>query len=265
MAEANRKKRHRRGRRRKRKGGGLSNLILAVAVVVFCVSGFQLIRIGKGYLDGRSEYEKVRDVALTNPDEQEGFRVDFEELMKINPDTVGWIRFYPEPSQISYPIVQGEDNERYLHETFSANENTLGAIFLNVDNSADYSDKNTIIYGHRMRDGSMFRHLQDYEDESFWKDNPYFYIYTPDGKEITYHIYSYAVVNAVSDTYLTEFGDDESYQEFLDMTMETSEYDTGVEVDAEDTIVTLSTCTSASDENRIVVRGVKEKEVELEE
>lgn len=265
MAEANRKKRHRRGRRRKRKGGVLSNLILAVAIVVFCVSGFQLIRIGKGYLDGRSEYEKVRDVALTNPDEQEGFRVDFEELMKINPDTVGWIRFYPEPSQISYPIVQGEDNERYLHETFSANENTLGAIFLNVDNSADYSDKNTIIYGHRMRDGSMFRHLQDYEDESFWKDNPYFYIYTPDGKEITYHIYSYAVVNAVSDTYLTEFGDDESYQEFLDMTMETSEYDTGVEVDAEDTIVTLSTCTSASDENRIVVRGVREKEVELEE
>ena len=265
MAEANRKKRHHRGRRRKRKGGVLSNLILAVAIVVFCVSGFQLIRIGKGYLDGRSEYEKVRDVALTNPDEQEGFRVDFEELMKINPDTVGWIRFYPEPSQISYPIVQGEDNERYLHETFSANENTLGAIFLNVDNSADYSDKNTIIYGHRMRDGSMFRHLQDYEDESFWKDNPYFYIYTPDGKEITYHIYSYAVVNAVSDTYLTEFGDDESYQEFLDMTMETSEYDTGAEVDAEDTIVTLSTCTSASDENRIVVRGVKEKEVELEE
>ena len=263
MAEANRKKRHRRGRRRKRKGGVLSNLILAVAIVVFCVSGFQLIRIGKGYLDGRSEYEKVRDVALTNPDEQEGFRVDFEELMKINPDTVGWIRFYPEPSQISYPIVQGEDNERYLHETFSANENTLGAIFLNVDNSADYSDKNTIIYGHRMRDGSMFRHLQDYEDESFWKDNPYFYIYTPDGKEIAYHIYSYAVVNAVSDTYLTEFGDDESYQEFLDMTMETSEYDTGVEVDAEDTIVTLSTCTSASDEHRFVVRGVKESEVNL--
>ncbi|MFR3389824.1 MAG: class B sortase [[Clostridium] scindens] len=158
-------KRHHRGRRRKRKGGVLSNLILAVAVVVFCVSGFQLIRIGKGYLDGRSEYEKVRDVALTNPDEQEGFRVDFEELMKINPDTVGWIRFYPEPSQINYPIVQGQDNDKYLHQTFSANENTLGAIFLNVDNKADFSDRNSIIYGHRMKDGSMFRHLQDYEEK----------------------------------------------------------------------------------------------------
>lgn len=265
MAEANRKKRHHRGRRRKRKGGVLSNLILAVAVVVFCVSGFQLIRIGKGYLDGRSEYEKVRDVALTNPDEQEGFRVDFEELMKINPDTVGWIRFYPEPSQISYPIVQGEDNERYLHETFSANENTLGAIFLNVDNKADFSDRNSIIYGHRMKDGSMFRHLQDYEEKSFWEENPYFYIYTPDGKEITYQIYSYAVVDATSDVYLTSFADDGAYQEFLDMTKEASAYDTGVEVDAEDTIVTLSTCTSASDDHRIIVQGVKEKEVVLED
>lgn len=265
MAEANRKKRHHRGRRRKRKGGVLSNLILAVAVVVFCVSGFQLIRIGKGYLDGRSEYEKVRDVALTNPDEQEGFRVDFEELMKINPDTVGWIRFYPEPSQISYPIVQGEDNERYLHETFSANENTLGAIFLNVDNKADFSDRNSIIYGHRMKDGSMFRHLQDYEEKSFWEENPYFYIYTPDGKEITYQIYSYAVVDATSDVYLTSFADDSAYQEFLNMTKGVSAYDTGVEVTAEDTIVTLSTCTSASDDHRIIVQGVKEKEVVLED
>ena len=253
MAEANRKKRHHRGRRRKRKGGVLSNLILAVAVVVFCVSGFQLIRIGKGYLDGRSEYEKVRDVALTNPDEQEGFRVDFEELMKINPDTIGWIRFYPEPSQINYPIVQGQDNDEYLHRTFSANENTLGAIFLNVDNKADFSDRNSILYGHRMKDGSMFRHLQDYEEKSFWEENPYFYIYTPDGREITYQIY------------LTSFADDGAYQEFLDMTKEASAYDTGVEVTTEDTIVTLSTCTSASDDHRIIVQGVKEKEVVLED
>ncbi len=268
MTETNRKRRHHRGRRRKKNAGNagrLSNLILVAAIVVFCVSGFQLIRIGKGYLDGRSEYEKVRNLAVDNPNEQEGFRVDFEELMKINPDTVGWIRFYPEPSQISYPIVQGADNEEYLHKTFSANENTLGAIFLSADNKADISDRNTIIYGHRMRDGSMFRHLQDYEERSFWEENPYFYLYTPDGKEITYHIYSYAVVDAISDTYLTSFADDAAYQEFLDMTVETSAYDTGVEVGIDDTIVTLSTCTSASDENRIVVRGVKEKEVELEE
>lgn len=258
-------RRHHRGRRSRKKAGIISNIILVIAVVVFCVSGFQLLKIGKGYLDGRSEYEKVRDLAVTNPEEKEGFRVDFNALLEVNPDTVGWIRFYPEPSQINYPIVQGQDNDEYLHQTFSANENTLGAIFLNVDNKADFSDRNSIIYGHRMKDGSMFRHLQDYEEKSFWEENPYFYIYTPDGKEITYQIYSYAVVDATSDVYLTSFADDGAYQEFLNMTKGVSAYDTGVEVTAEDTIVTLSTCTSASDDHRIIVQGVKEKEVVLED
>lgn len=109
----------------------------------------------------------------------------------------------------------------------------------------------------------MFRHLQDYEDQSFWESNPYFYIYTPDGREITYHIYSVGQVEDTSDTYLTSFASDEDYQVFLDMTKEISLYDTGVEVTTEDTIVTLSTCTSASDEHRFVVRGVKESEVNL--
>ena len=191
--------------------------------------------------------------------------MDFDELLRINPDTIGWIRFYPEPSIISYPIVQGEDNEEYLHKTFSANENTLGAIFLNVDNNADFSDKNSIIYGHRMKDGSMFRHLQDYEEKSFWQENPYFYIYTLDGRMLTYHIYSVGQVEDTSDTYLTSFASDEDYQAFLDLTKQTALYDTGVEVTTEDTIVTLSTCTSASDNHRFVVRGVKEEERVLED
>ena len=151
-----------------------------------------------------------------------------------------------------------------MKKTFSANENTLGAIFLNVDNQADFSDRNSIIYGHRMKDGSMFRHLQDYEEKSFWEANPYFYIYTPDGREITYHIYSVGVVEDTSDTYLTVFHTDEEYQTFLTMTKEVAAYDTGVEVTTEDTIVTLSTCTSASDNHRFVVRGVKEEEKSVE-
>ena len=211
-------------------------MILVLALIVFAVSAYQLFGIIKGYMDGRNEYEEIRDLAIESSggdDEPEGFR------------------------------VQGEDNEEYLHKTFSANENTLGAIFLNAGNSPDFSDRNSIVYGHRMKDGSMFRHLQDYEDQSFWESNPYFYIYTPDGREITYHIYSVGQVEDTSDTYLTSFASDEDYQAFLDMTKEISLYDTGVEVTTEDTIVTLSTCTSASDEHRFVVRGVKESEVNL--
>lgn len=263
------KKYHRGRKKAKKKGSLVLNLILILALIVFAVSAFQLFQIVKGYMDGRGEYEDIRELAIEEVDDgEEGtpqFRVNFDELLAINPDTIGWIRFSPEPSIISYPIVQGEDNDEYLHKTFSANENTLGAIFLNAGNQPDFSDRNSIIYGHRMKDGSMFRHLQDYEEKSFWEENPYFYIYTPDGREITYQIYSYAVVESTSDIYLTSFADDGAYQEFLDMTKEASAYDTGVEVTTEDTIVTLSTCTSASDDHRIIVQGVKEKEVVLED
>lgn len=266
--EMNRKRANHHGGRRKsrkaRRKNMILNVILVAAIVVFCVSAFKLLQIGKGYKDGQSEYEKVRDVAIKNADDKEKFRVDFDELMKINDDTVGWIRFYKEPSQINYPVVQGEDNDLYLHKTFSANENTLGAIFVDAAASSDFTDKNTIIYGHRMKDGSMFRKLEEYKDKDFWKENPYFYIYTPDGKEITYKIYSVGQVLDTSDTYLTSFAGEEDYQKFLDMTMKEADYDTGVKVTTDDTIVTLSTCTAASDEHRFVVRGVKEKEVELQ-
>lgn len=266
--EMNRKRaNHQRGRRKSRKArrkNMILNVILVAAIVVFCVSAFKLLQIGKGYKDGQSEYEKVRDVAIKSADDKEKFRVDFDELMKINDDTVGWIRFYKEPSQINYPVVQGEDNDLYLHKTFSANENTLGAIFVDAAASSDFTDKNTIIYGHRMKDGSMFRKLEEYKDKDFWKENPYFYIYTPDGREITYKIYSVGQVLDTSDTYLTSFASDEEYQTFLDMTMKEADYDTGVKVTTDDTVVTLSTCTAASDEHRFVVRGVKEKEVELQ-
>ncbi len=267
----NERKKPHRGRRKKKKGMLISNIILVIALIVFCVSGFQLLKIGKGYLDGRSEYDKVRKLAVTedkdksenkdgNKDKGDGFSVDFQKLLKINPDTIAWIRFPQEPSQINYPVVQGKDNSWYLKKTFSANENTLGAIFLNVDNKKDFSDKNSVIYGHRMRDGSMFRHLQDYDTKEFWKSNPYFYIYTVDGRILKYHIYSAGQVVDTSETYQTTFGTDEEYQSFLDMTKSSSLYDTGVEVTPDDTIVTLSTCTSASDNHRFVVRGVKEEE-----
>lgn len=230
------------------------------------MSAFRLFKIGKGYLDGRNEYEKIRNSVTEKKDsedkdhDKDGFEIDFDRLLLINPDTVGWIRFAKEPSEINYPIVQGKDNETYLHKTFSGNENVAGAIFLNADNEADLSDKNSIIYGHRMKDGSMFKHLSDYEKKDFWEKNPYFYIYTADGKKRTYHIYSVGVVEDLSDTYQTQFSSEKEFKEFLNMTIETAAYHTGVKVGEKDYIVTLSTCTAASDEHRFVVRGVLEPE-----
>ena len=264
-------KKYHRGRRRGRssgrrktgrKSGVFSTIIFIIALAVFAFSAFQLFRIFSGYQKGQKVYDEVRDLAIqsSGDEEEPSYWVDFDELLKINPDTVGWIRFSPEPSQIDYPLVQTTDNDLYLSKTFSATDNTVGAIFVNCYNSAGFSDRNTIIYGHRMKDHSMFHDLEKYEDKSFWEENPYFYIYTPDGREITYHIFSAGVVKDTSDTYLTEFVDDASFEQFLDYTKTDCAYDTGVEVDVTDTIVTLSTCTAASDDHRMVVRGVKESE-----
>lgn len=252
-------------RRKKKKASLLSNVIFIVSIVIFCVSAFMLIKYAKGYMEGRGEYKDLRELAIEGDEPEGGFRVDFEELMAVNPDTIGWIRFWPEPSTINYPLVQGRDNSEYLHKTFSENENTMGAIFLGVEHDAGFMDRNSIIYGHRMNDHSMFYQLESYKDKAFWEKNPYFYIYTPDGWELTYHIYSSGIVDEASDTYLFDFATDKEYQKFLDMTKETADYDTGIEVTTGDVIVTLSTCTSADDTTRYVVRGVLEKTVQLEE
>lgn len=250
-------------KRRKKKGGILSGSILVIALAVFCISAFQLIKYGKGYLAGRSEYSGLRQLSLEGEQPGGDFQVNFDDLSEINPDTVGWIRFYPEPSAINYPIVQGKNNQEYLNKTFAQEENTTGAIFMAAENRANLFDKNTIIYGHRMDDHSMFYHLEDYQDQGFYKKYPHFYIYTPDGIEHVYRIYSAGIVDESSDTYMTSFSTSKKFKEFLKMTKETSDYDTGVEVGADSRIVTLSTCTSASDSNRYVVHGVLEDEVKV--
>lgn len=270
MRDEKQRKAHRRGRRKRKKNNVVSNVILIIAVIVFGVSAFQLIKIGKGYLDGRSEYKKINDLAVTNKkadpnDKKDSFKVNFDELINLNKDTVAWLRFYPEPSIISYPVVQGKDNQEYLKKTFTAGENTMGTIFVDVDNKPDFTDKNTLIYGHRMKDGSMFRHLSDYDEKSFWEANPYFYIYTPDGVMMTYQVFAAATVAADAEVYTKAFATDEMFSAYIDKVKSEALYDTGVEVKPDGTIVTLSTCTAASDDHRFVVCGVKVKESKMEE
>ena len=212
-------------------------------------------------------YEEMqKEVVGEREEEKEEYvsPVDFDALQKMNPDIYAWISI--PGTEVNYPILQSStDDSYYLNHTVEGQEGYPGSIYTESCNGKDFTDYNTVIYGHNMKDGSMFRKLEDYKDKAFWEKNPYFYIYTPDGRELTYHIYSVATVEDTSDTYLTTFASTEEYQKFLDMTKADADYDTGVEVGVNDTIVTLSTCTRESDNHRIVVRGVKEKDVVLKE
>ena len=257
MAEENKKKHHR-GR-----SNIVSNIILVIAIVVFAVSAYKLYGIFSEYNKGDKEYQKIQDLVINtekkDDTKEEAFSVDFEKLLEMNSDVVGWIRF-DEPSEINYPVVQGRDNEEYLKRTFEANTNKLGTLFVDVNNPGDFSGRNTFIYGHNMKNGSMFAQLLKYKDDSFYKEHPYFYIYTPDGKVRTYEIFSAGVVKDTSDSYIMDYADDAAFQTYIDYIKQQSAYPTSAEVTTASKIVSLSTCTNVRDDERFLVHGVMIKE-----
>lgn len=251
------KKQKRIKRRRKIDGFRvMTGTILIAAVCVFVFSLYQLVMMLVPYYSGGKEYDHVKDIAVTADSDGKGFSVDFDTLLAENPDTIAWIRF-DEPEIISYPVVKSADNEEYLTKTFTANDNKLGAIFADMRNSSDFTDRNTFIYGHHLNvGGEMFSQLLEYEDESFCKEHPDFYIYTPDGKVRTYTVFSAGVVKDTADNYKIEYTSDEEFEEYIALCRESSNYQVDVDVNAQSQIVSLSTCTNVRDDERFLVQGV---------
>lgn len=263
------KRKHYRGRR---KGSVLSSVILVVAVAVFIFSAYKLISIYSEYHKGDKEYDNIVDEAIEiqTPQQEESekgeeeqkpkvhasLKVDFDKLKKTNKDIVGWIQF-DEPERISYPVVRGADNDKYLTTTFEGKKNSSGSIFMDAANNGDFSDRNTFIYGHNMKNGSMFGQLRKFKAKDYYEQNPYFYIYTPDGKEVKYQIFAVCIVEDTSRSYTRFYNSDEEYLDYLKYIKSIALYDTGVELTAESKIVSLSTCTNVTDTQRLLVYGAK--------
>lgn len=247
------------GKKKKQKRAAfdvLSGTILIVAVCVFVFSLYQLAIMLIPYHTGGQEYEEIQNLAVTADEDGSGFSVDFDALLEINPDTIAWIRF-DEPSIINYPVVKSADNNEYLTKTFSENDNKLGAIFMDMRNSSDFSDRNTIIYGHHLNvSPEMFSRLHLYEDEEFCREHPNFYIYTPDGSVRTYTVFSAGVVNAAANNYDVEFASDEEFEQYIELCRESSNYQVDVEVNAQSQILSLSTCTGDQRDERFLLQGV---------
>jgi len=260
----NNRRRHGRKYEKKTKGQMISNIILVIAIGVFLFSGYKLYEIFSEYNKGTTEYDNIQELVIQkkpiqDSEEETGevaFTVDFEKLKEINSEVVAWIRF-EEPSQISYPVVKGPDNSKYLKTTFEGNTNAAGTLFVDVDNSGDFTDRNTFIYGHNMKNGSMFGQLRKYKNKDFGKEHPYFYIYTPDGKETTYQVFAVSVVKDTSESYRKWYNTDEEFLDYIKYIRSIAGYKTDVEVGVDSKIVSLSTCTNVSDDERLLVHGVK--------
>ena len=242
-------------RRKRKKGGAVSLIIMIIALLVLLVSSIRFIMIQMEYRKGESEYEEIAKVAITTKEKNEEVQIDFDALREINKDVVAWIRF-EEPKIINYPVVQGKDNSEYLTITFSGYDNTVGTLFVDVRNQNDFTDKHTLIYGHRMNNGTMFNELDNYKEEAYGKRYPYFSIYTPDGLERKYQIYSTEIVSEVSDIYTCSFTNEQEFKKFLIETRKHAFYNTDTEVTTKDQVLTLSTCTGDNKKERLVVHGV---------
>ena len=248
-------------------------IVLCVCVAALGLSIWQLSDIFLAYKAGTDEYDDLQQYVMAEvPEDGEGTgdagteetgedgteeervqRVALSELQAQNSDTVGWIEI--PGTGISYPLMQTGDDSYYLNHTFSKKINSAGSIFVETLNSADFTDLHTIIYGHNMKNGSMFAGLKNYESPSYLVAHPTVYIDLADGTH-AYQIFSVYESPSESDSYTIGFAPDEQYETFLQTLKSRSSYDTGVTVTKDDYIITLSTCTK-SGEHRYLVHAKK--------
>ena len=276
----------RRRKRTKTLGDVIRLIVMLAALAVFLYSGYTLYGFYKEYKKSSDEYDNLENsYAVDQEQESENIDnledddalqsisgqevrtvledgeektlpvlknpIDFTQLLSVNSDIVGWLRI--RALDISYPVVQGEDNDYYLHRTFEKTDNFAGCLFVNSYNMGDFTDQNTIIYGHNMKNGSMFGKLKNFSDPEVFKKSRYFWIFTPDFI-YQYRIFSASVVDKTGLTYQISFTDDE-FDQFISRAYSNSVVDNqGVTVTKEDRIVTLSTCTG-DDSTRFVVMG----------
>lgn len=187
------------------------------------------------------------------------FDMDYAALKNINSDLMGWL--YYEPLELSYPVVMDKGDDYYEHYSFENEKNVAGAIFTDYLCRADFNSFNTIIYGHNMRNGSMFGSLNKLlNDNSIIEENPYFYVFTED-EALMYEIVAAYYSQAGSRTYglSLEYSLDEM-QEYVDYIDSVAVYKNEKFFDSdvtEDTkICTLSTCHGVHSTSRTVIQGV---------
>lgn len=253
--------------------------IMAVLTIVLVVSAVMLVRQQMEYRRGEEIYQEAESLVelpdlselpapeVQEPEETETEEkpvyvdpyadalrnMDFTALREVNDDVLGWILI---PNTVlSYPLVQGDDNEYYLNHTWKKWTSVVGAIFMESANSPDLSNFNTIIYGHRMNNGSMFASLKYYKNLSYWKSHPYVYI-TNDAGSHQYEIFAAYEVSTAGETYRLQFADTQARQDFIDYCLDQSVIDTGVVPNTYDRILTLSTCTGNGHATRWVVQAV---------
>lgn len=181
--------------------------------------------------------------------------IDWDGLLAVSPNVVGWI-VMENNEHVDYPIMQSTDNDYYLNHTWDDETSVGGSIFLSSENKSNFTDQNSILYGHRMRNRSMFGSFKWYTDQEYLDEHSTFTIYTPDGKIRIYEIFCCSRIDDATKPYTIGYTDIKERQEAINYLRRHAVSERNVEVGPLDTTVLLSTCANANhDTRRIVVAG----------
>lgn len=246
--------------KKKSKKHGVKNVILTLLIIFFIAviifSGIQLI---KWYLGNKANNDIIKEIKESNiisynENDENVSEVDFEKLKNINSDAVGYIEV--PNTYISYPVVQAKNNDYYLTYNFKKEYNSAGWIFMDYRNDLDGNDKNIIIYGHNRRDGSMFGSLKNILSPDWYNNetNKYVTLITEQGNMV-YEVFSVYQIEREDYYIQTSFSDNTEYESFLETITNRSVKNFNVQLTADDTILTLSTC--ANDNKYRVVLHAK--------
>lgn len=221
-----------------------------------CEEAFERLRenaLGQAYIamlsgeDWQSCLEETRIVAARW---LEG--INAEQLSAMNGDYACWL--YAPDTPIDYPVVQGEDNSYYLHRLFNGEHNACGTLFIDYRNLSDFQDPNTLIYGHHMRNGSMFKAITYYAEQSYFDSHPYMLIATPEKLYLVELLAGYTT-SKDDHCYDIAISDEEDMQAFVSEACAKSNFQAGLEILPGDRLVTLSTCAYAFENARYIAIG----------
>lgn len=242
-------------------------LLIFLLLCVTVVASYMAVKEYRQYEAVAEHYEKLQDEFVetktteettpdkttepTEPIEVAPITIDFASLLEQNSDVVGWI--YCQDTPINYPVVQAKDNDKYLRRDLSGKYLVSGTVFVDYRNGAIGEDANYIVYGHNMKDGTMFSSLSKYKEQSYYDEHPVLYFLTSTG-DYKIELYAGIVVKRDALIYMPN-PDEKGFAEFLSNAKEKSTFKSEVEITENDTLITLSTCSYEYNHARYIVIG----------
>ena len=229
------------------------NLLLIISLCAFIFFGYKIYNYKKEEkAQNELNSEIVESVIVLNNDVEESdepLKVDFTALKEKNNDIVAWI--YSEDTQINYPIVKTKNNDYYLRRLIDGSYNIAGTLFMDYRNSEDFTDYNTIIFGHNMKNGTMFGSLPNYQKQEYYDSHKEIYLYT-ENKNYVIEIFAGYITSSESDIYKFPKTADTN-EKLIKTAINNSTFKSNIEPTKEDKIITLSTCTYTFENARYIL------------